>query len=465
MMNNSNFKVGVYIRLSKEDLFKGKNTESESVKNQRKLIHRYLKEHNLNLVKEYIDDGYSGTNFNRPAFNQLLSDIKNNVINMIITKDLSRLGRDYIKTGYYVENYFPTNKIRYVSILDGIDTYYDSGNNDIAPFKALFNDMVSKDTSKKIKSILKNKKEQGLFLGSRAPFGYKKDANNKNKLIIDHDKARIVKEIFLSSFNGKSNKDIAIKLNKKNILSPTNKKWTSSSIYNILNNKEYTGCLISNVWTNISYKNKTRVKRNQQEWIIINNTHEKIISDELFKIIQSRKRRKSNYITRNKLLLEGLVYCLECGSLLGVSYSKKRKQYIMTCNKYRNNSSNCTSHYINYQKLEDIILKRVNSFLSLVINNQLLNHMNIKKSNQEILKIEKKLKYLYEDRLNEIIDVKTYLIKKEELTKELEKLNQLSKNNIYDNIYITRELLFSLINKITISKNKEIKIIYNFSKL
>ena len=464
MMNNCNFKVGVYIRLSKEDLFKEKNKESESIKNQRKLIYRYLKEHNLSSIKEYVDDGYSGTNFNRPAFNQLLHDIKNNKINMIITKDLSRLGRDYIKTGYYVENYFPTNKIRYVSILDGIDTYYDTGNNDIAPFKALFNDMVSKDTSKKIKSILKTKKEQGLFLGSRAPYGYVKDPNNKNKLIIDQDKANIVKQIFSLSFHGKSNKEIAIKLNNQNILSPTNQKWTASSIYNILNNKEYTGCLVSNVWTNVSYKNKTRIKRNQQEWVVINNTQEKIISEELFEIIQSRKRKKGHHIIRNKLLLEGLVYCLECGSLLGVSYSNKRKQYIMTCNTYRNNSSNCTSHYINYQKLEEFVLNRINNFLSFIINNQLLKQRNIN-NNQDIQKIEKKLKYLYEDRLNEIIDVETYLLKREELQQELKKLNQLSTNNVYDNIYITRELLFSLINKITISRNKQIKIIYNFSKL
>lgn len=464
MIDNSHFKVGIYIRLSKEDLSKEKNNESESIKNQRKLINKYLKENNLNLVKEYIDDGYSGTNFNRPAFNHLLNDIKNNKINMIVTKDLSRLGRDYIKTGYYVENYFPTNKIRYVSILDGIDTYYDTNNNDIAPFKALFNDMVSKDTSKKIKAILKNKKEQGLFLGSRAPFGYKKDANNKNKLIIDHNKARVVKEIFSLSFHGKSNRDIAFYLNKKNVLSPTNKKWTSSSVYNILNNEEYTGCLISNVWTNISYKNKTRVKRNNSEWIIIKNTHEKIISEDMYKLIQSRKRSKSNHIARNKLLLEGLVYCSECNSLLGVSYAKKRDQYIMTCNKYRNNSNNCSAHYINYQKLENLILEKINHILSIVVNNQLLNIANKKDPDQEILKLEKKLKYLYDDRLNEIIDLKTYLEKSKELKRKLKELKQLSGDNISDKINITRELLFSLINKITINKNKEIKITYNFSK-
>lgn len=467
MKYNEFFKVGIYIRLSKEDLLKDENSESESVKNQRKLIYKYLKENNLNIEKEYIDDGYSGTTFNRPAFNNLLKDIKNNKINMVITKDLSRLGRDYIKTGYYVENYFPTYKIRYVSILDGIDTYYDSTNNEIAPFKALFNDMVSKDTSKKIKSILKNKKEQGLFLGSKAPYGYKKDPNNKNKLIIDNVESKIVKKIFSLSLNGNNNRDIAAYLNKKQILSPSNQRWTSSSVYNILNNKEYTGCLISNVWTNISYKNKTRIKRNCNEWIVIKNTHEKIIDEKIFNIIQSRKKNKSNSkVTRNKLLLEGLVFCEECNSLLGICYLKKRKHYVMTCNKYRNNSNNCTSHYINYKKLEDLVLIKINNILNKFTKTYGVV-LNDKKDNKKIQIINNKLKYLYEDRLNEIIDLNTYLNKSKELKEELRKIENYSKllsHNDNVKIEITRELLFRLVKKITINNGKQIKIMYNFSK-
>lgn len=360
-MTNNTFRVGIYIRLSKEDLEKSKNSESESIKNQRKLIYKYLKDEDLVIYKEYIDDGYSGTNFNRPGFINLMQDIETNEINMVITKDLSRLGRDYIKTGYYVEDYFPTKKVRYVSILDGIDTYQNSTNNEIAPFKALFNDMVSKDTSKKIKSILKNKKEQGLFLGSKAPYGYKKDEQNKNKLVIDKGKSKIVKKIFEMAISGRSNKSIAEYLNSKKILSPSNSKWTASSIYNILNNREYTGCLVSNVWTNISYKNKTRIKREKHEWIIIDNTHEKIIEKEVFDLLKFRNSHKcnNNSKNRNKLLLEGLVYCKECNSMLGVSYLRRRGYYILSCNNYKKDSKTCTSHYINYQKLEDSILKKI----------------------------------------------------------------------------------------------------------
>ena len=153
----------MYIRLSRED---GDKQESESIGNQRKILQRYIKENNLTLIKEYIDDGASGTTFNRPGFNELLQDIENKSINMVITKDLSRLGRDYIKIGEYIENYFPKKNIRYVAITDGIDTYIDSTNNDITPFKAIMNDMYAKDISKKIRSVYKEKQKQGEYLCS-----------------------------------------------------------------------------------------------------------------------------------------------------------------------------------------------------------------------------------------------------------------------------------------------------------
>lgn len=162
-MDNKEFKVGLYIRLSRED---GDKQESESISNQRKILQRYIKENKLRLVKEYIDDGVSGTTFDRNGFNKMLQDIENQTINMVITKDLSRLGRDYIKTGFYIEDYFPKNNIRYVSITDGIDTYIDSTNNDITPFKAIMNDMYAKDISKKIRSVYKEKQKNGEYLCS-----------------------------------------------------------------------------------------------------------------------------------------------------------------------------------------------------------------------------------------------------------------------------------------------------------
>ena len=168
-MNNIDYKVGIYIRLSREDEEKESYEESESVQNQRTLLMQYLKQNKLNFVSEYVDDGVSGTSFDRPAFNQMIADIEAGKINMVVTKDLSRLGRDYIMSGYYTERYFPEHFIRFIAILDNIDTAFDSSNNDIAPFKSILNDMYAKDISKKINSVLQSKRDLGEYLGS-APY-------------------------------------------------------------------------------------------------------------------------------------------------------------------------------------------------------------------------------------------------------------------------------------------------------
>ena len=279
------YRVGIYIRLSKEDI--NKNIESESITNQRSLINRYVIENGLSIFKEYVDDGFSGTNFDRPAFKELISDIESNKINMIITKDLSRLGRDYIKCGYYIEEYFPMKKVRYVSILDNIDTSINSTNNDIAPFKALFNDMQSKDTSKKIKSILNELKKKGYFIGNSACYGYHKDPNDKHKLIIDSNSSRVVRKIYDLALAGLSYKDIVNYLNKNNIQTPSDyknnintHKWGVTSVYQILHNYMYTGNMTQNTQSKLNYKSKKRILLDKSLWIIVPNTHEAIISEE-----------------------------------------------------------------------------------------------------------------------------------------------------------------------------------------
>lgn len=168
-MNNIDYRVGIYIRLSREDEEKESYEESESVQNQRTLLMQYLKQNKLNFVSEYVDDGVSGTSFDRPAFNQMIADIETGKINMVVTKDLSRLGRDYIMSGYYTERYFPEHFVRFIAILDNIDTAFDSSNNDIAPFKSILNEMYAKDISKKINSVLQSKRDLGQYLGS-APY-------------------------------------------------------------------------------------------------------------------------------------------------------------------------------------------------------------------------------------------------------------------------------------------------------
>lgn len=217
------YNVGIYIRLSQEDEDKAhkRESESESVLNQRSLLMNFLRDNGFVLTDEYVDDGYSGTNFDRPAFKRLLEDIEKGKINCVITKDLSRLGRDYIKCGYYIEQYFPLKKVRYISILDNVDTFLDSANNDIAPFKALFNDMTSKDTSKKIKSILRDKKVKGKFIGSKPSFGYMRDPLDKGHLIPNPDTAWIVKRIFNEVSRGDKISDIIERLNNENIPTPS----------------------------------------------------------------------------------------------------------------------------------------------------------------------------------------------------------------------------------------------------
>ena len=202
------YKVAIYIRLSKEDVDRGYD-ESESIKNQRTLLTKYVENlgWNYKLMDIYIDQGFTGTNFNRPGFQRMIKDIELGRINMVVTKDLSRLGRDYIETGEYIEKWFPEKNVRYVSVTDGIDTFSNNnGNNDIAPFKSILNDMYSKDLSKKIRTALHTMQKEGKWVGGKIALGYMKDPNDKNKLIVCKTEAKVVKLIFNMAISRKSNK-------------------------------------------------------------------------------------------------------------------------------------------------------------------------------------------------------------------------------------------------------------------
>ena len=515
--SNKDYRVAIYIRLSKEDEGKIADTkmESESVVNQRGLLLSYVEKNGYKLVKEYVDDGVSGTTFNRPGFNKMIEDIESGKINMVITKDLSRLGRDYIQSGYYLEHYFPKKKVRYISVVDNIDTGIDNSNNEIAPFKSLFNDMQSKDTSKKIRSILKNKKEQGLFTGNVPSFGYKKDPLDNHKLLVDWQAAVIVKKIFKLAISGKSIGEISLYLNKNRIPTPStykNKKfnsnyrqsrlWTESSVRNILTNKMYTGCMIQGRQAKLNYKSKKRVFLSKDKWISVENTHEPIISKTDFYLVNSMmKNRKVVDKRSSKRILEGLIFCKECGGMLSVHVDKRNKnknRYILNCNKYtRNPKLNlCCSHYLHYDKLEKEVLKLIcRRFKCLdidkIIKNIILKKeekININKDNErrEILKKidlnNKKLISLYNDKFNKKISLDTYkvicesiedenrswnlqinelnLLLSKEKKKDIEKC-KLIFNEICEN-KVTRNLAFLLINRILISKNKDVEIYYNF---
>ena len=216
MIGNSNFKVGIYIRLSRDD----GNIESDSIVSQRSLLNQYIKENNLTKVDEYVDDGFTGTNFERPSFKRMINDVESEKINMIITKDMSRLGRDYIGTGELIEKYFPNKNVRYIAINDGIDTFIDNTNNDIAPFKAIMNDMYAKDISKKVKTSLHSRMKEGLYVSGRCPFGYMKDPVNKNHLVINEEQAKTVKLIFDLALKENTYHFIAQELTKRKIKTP-----------------------------------------------------------------------------------------------------------------------------------------------------------------------------------------------------------------------------------------------------
>ena len=494
------YTVGMYIRLSKEDEYKNNNKESESVINQRSLILSYIEDNNLKLYSEYVDDGYSGTTFDRPGFNKMIKDIEDGKINMVVTKDLSRLGRDYIQSGYYIEQYFPLKKVRYVSILDNIDTSIDSTNNDIAPFKSLFNDIQSKDSSKKIRSILRVRKKQGLFLGSSPAFGYKRSEDNKYKLVIDENVSFIVRKIFDLALDNKSNTQIANILNQEKFITPivykNNKiskrfknpeKWSSSSVRQILSNKMYTGNMVQCVQAKLNYKSMKRIRLDKNQWIEVKNTHQAIVSEEEFELINNRHRNRQQLKTkRKKQLLVGLIYCEECGCLLGMRVDKRNENnihYTLNCNGYSRN--HCVSHFMIYDSFEKEILRLLRCHLNRVKLSEIEKFMlTTYQQKDELFRkkqffknqknyLENKIKNIYDDKIKGIIDEDVFIILLNSTLKDLKNTNyeieKNDKNKVDFNVKeliklsIDRDLIIHLIEKITVSKDKKVNIYYKFS--
>ena len=510
MINDKNYSVGLYIRLSRED--ENKTDVSESITNQKSLLLQYVKENNLKVYDIYIDDGYSGTTFDRPGFNRLINDIENKLVNMVITKDMSRLGRDYIKTGYYLEKYFPEHDIRYIAITDNVDTYLNNSNNDIAPFKAIMNDYYAKDISKKIKSSLRAKQKEGKWVGSRCPYGYDKDINNKNHLVINEEQAKIVRYIFDLSLNGLTCFKIANKLTLENIKTPAQYynfnwkknynmnmgKWHPKTIKDILTNRLYTGDLVQNRRSKVNYKIKKVVYNKECDYIVAPNTHEAIIDKELFDRVQSlipknvgRNEKRENH------LLDGLLYCGECNHRISVSPRRKIDNRCYTvCNYYRTylKQKVCTMHSNNYDILEDKILELLKeyclkymdkkSILNRVINtnNDKQNNLRyIKNLEKEISNINDNLDSIYIDRLNKNISEEQFnrvKIKLEtELNIKLDKIKEFKKektqnNNIDREKYIrevlelnniSRDIIVNLIDRIEIFEDKKINLILKFN--
>lgn len=335
MEENKTYMAGLYLRLSNED---ETDSESISIGTQRSILTDFCKQHGYQIYDYYVDDGYSGMNFARPNFERLLRDVEHGVINMVITKDLSRLGRDYIMTGYYSEIYFPSKGVRYIAVADDFDSL--KGNNEIAPFKNILNDMYARDISKKIKHAKLQRAKQGLYIGTQAPYGYLID-REKRQLIIDSDAAEVVKLIFSLAEKGLGNIAIATELKAQKIVAPSVYKyqhgdekfarypavkdnkpfdWCPATINQILCDPVYIGQLTAHKTEVINCKTKKHAHIPLEDRIITPNAHEAIISRELFeRIPQIRSVHRCTAHTRRENLFRGKLFCDCCGHTLSIS--------------------------------------------------------------------------------------------------------------------------------------------------
>ena len=374
-MNQSNQirKTALYCRLSQDDGIEG---DSNSIQNQKAILQKFAEDHHFPSPCFYVDDGFSGGNFQRPAFQQMISDMENGEIGIIITKDLSRLGRNQLHTGLYIEERFPMFGVRYIAINDNVDTD-SSESNDLMPFKNLFNEWFIRDTSRKIRAVLKAKAERGERLGTRTPYGYRKDPDTK-KLIVDEEAAAIVRRIFAMCASGSGPSQIARILKKEQILTPTMYaytrfgithtcldtahpyNWSDSAIANLLENEIYLGNTVNMKYSTKSYKDKRRVEHSREECLVFENTHPALITREVWDIVQrvrKNKRRLTKMEEQSKY--SGLVFCADCGSnmVLHRAHTMSASYNHFTCRTYKKDGEACTGHYIRECVLDEIVLE------------------------------------------------------------------------------------------------------------
>ena len=381
MKGQKRYDVGIYCRLSKDDMGGG---ESTSIISQRCMLEKYVKDNGWMVFDCYIDDGYSGTNFNRPDFQRMIDDIEAEKINLVIVKDLSRLGRNYLMTGQYTEVYFPNRGVRFIALNDGIDTV--NSDNDIAPFKNILNEMYAKDISKKVRSAVRTKKQNGEFLSNRAPYGYKKDPANKNKLIVEETGAVIVKRIYDMCQGGMGTNTIAKILNSEGILSPRNHhevicpgyyktpqrkyEWTPETIHGILRSRIYKGDMVQGIYECAQFKRTPYKRKAKEDWIITPNTHEPIIDSETWVYVQKCFDSRKRVMRSNELqLFAGFIKCADCGYAL--AYARRFGTEYYSCGLYRRRGiEHCTQHYINKDLLIQIVLDDIRRNAKLAVEDE-----------------------------------------------------------------------------------------------
>ena len=515
--NPMDYHAGLYIRLSKEDESEG---PSQSVQNQESLLREFVQQHRLSVYDTYIDDGWSGTSFDRPAFQRMIADIEAKKVNMVITKALSRLGRDYIMTGHYMERYFPEHRVRYISLLDGIDTGVDSTANDITPFRAIMNDMYAKDISKKIKSVKRDKQRKGQFIGGKPVYGYKMHPTEKNKIVIDEEVAPIVRRIFALALSGMSCRNIATLLNQEGVPTPATYAglpvarpgpytglWSSERISDMLQNETYIGNMVQGRSVKISYKSKKCLKQNPANWVVVEGTHEPLVDRETFQkvrmLVNSRRHTRSRTYD---FLLKGLIFCHECGyplTVLNRKNSKGEDVLYFVCRTYQRftKAGVCTCHSIKEKTVTDVVIAKVREVCQAYLNPDELLPVaqeaveNARKQSSletELQALQSKIDSLtanldrmYTDRLSGLLPeadfqrifgrIKLEREQMEEKRQELE-LRQKSPVRSEDRArelvqrFIetageSRELLVSLIERVELTEDKEIIIKFRFAQL
>ena len=440
--------IAKYIRLSLADEY-GQKDESESVANQRRLLNEFISR-NGNVgenCREFIDDGCSGTNFERPGWQELMTEVDNGKVKVIITKNLSRLGRSNFECGYYIDYYFPSNNVRYIAVQEQIDTAnQDNSNNEYAALNNFINEKYSRDLSKNIRKVYKIKQMAGEYMGGHPIYGYKKDPNDKHKLIIDEEAAKNVRRIFKLYLEYRSQNKIRTIFSNEKIPVPEVYKgtrrglkakypyeWSYSTIRDILRNEMYIGNMVQNIFTKKSFREKKMVKNKKEDWIIVEGTHEPIIDKETF--YQVQELLDANYRQPVKPYpheFAGLLYCYECGHKIGIGNVKRdrdpSKQFFYTyCNYYRKNSAynKCTPHSMNYNNLEaqllDIIEDLCKKYVKTINYDEIVNNKKksldtysdqlIKKINKQkidVKEIDLKLEKIYMDKLDDVISAETY---------------------------------------------------------
>lgn len=463
------YHASIYLRLSKEDgdVTTGSKNESNSIANQKSLIMDYLKDkHDIQVVSIREDDGYSGVDFNRPGFQLMLEDVKKGIIDCIIVKDLSRFGRNYIEVGRYLEKLFPMLGVRFIAVNDNYDSMeVDTAHDIVMPFKNLINDSYCRDLSVKIRSHLAVKRKNGEFIGAFACYGYLKDPENKNHLVIDTYAGPVVQDIFRMKINGYSQYKIADILNEQGILSPMEYKrsigvhfetsfkvnskalWSAKAVSRILTNEVYTGVLVQGKQTTPNHKIKVRQAVEEKDWIRVENAHAPLIDSCLFEIVQTLLERDTRTSPKADSVfpLSGLLYCGDCGqpmvrktttySLKGVGEFQPQKYSYFVC-QGQSKDKGCSWHRIREKELLDAVLQAVNHHVKNVLNTEKAlkdidtapsvqfliqkyeNH--IAKKEIELKKAEKLKVGIYEDLKDGLLDKAEYLKLKQEFDSRIE---------------------------------------------